>query len=162
MTSNNEVKAKRPCTVWGQTFDSNTVKEVNAVSDHVYILLHGNMIDSFYVETEQDVPRILFEAIQAIANAHRPWLKAEGFQFVEGERYEVLHIHGGTLMHDLGEFGNYGGVQGIDSADFAELGYIKAFKPVVPYDPTDTPEQRLAKEQEAWDAVAGVEVYKEG
>jgi hypothetical protein len=175
MTSNNKVKAPRPCTLskeWEGTglIDSNngyTLKvslipfdgaSIEFVSG--YISYTKNIDCNHPSEVDGEITQAELEVALAIASSQRPWLKEEGFEFVEGERYEVLHMHGGELMHDLGEFGNYGGVQGIGSSTFAEIGYIKAFKPVVPYDPTDTPEQRHAKEQAAWDAVAGVEALE--
>jgi hypothetical protein len=164
MTANNEVKAARPCTLWGQTFDSNTVKEVNAIYDHVYLLLHGKMIDSLYVETRQDVPRILFEAIQAIASAQRPWLKAEGFEFEEGTVYEVLTertAEDGSIYHARNTVyyhaGNSTLISCYDNGTHKNDGYTgkSAFccysKDVLAFKP-------ISDSQEAWDAVAGVEV----
>ena len=183
MTTNNEVKAPRPCTLpegWifkyeRTSLDVSEIYEVNHVhyQDSNYGVLirdrKGNCLAlcklNFDETTEQDlihrtIQAKIQEIIQAIAFAHRPWLKAEGFEFVEGEWYEALHIHGGTLIHDMGEFGKYGEVQGIDSSNFADVGYIKAFKPVILYNPADTQQHRLTKEQEAWDAVAGVEAWE--
>jgi hypothetical protein len=207
MTTNNKVKAPRPCTLWGQTFDSNLVETVmpsfyyyydeSLPADHekhksarASILLKcqkridGHLVSDkleiegkpFFYKTKNEglfaiqgaenlSKQMFFEAIQAIASAQRPWLKAEGFEFVEGVEYwvkfrEVPHILRCTFhkdrRHDDGYefyFGSrddfyYEDIQGCRRDLSIRAVYALAFKPI-------------SDSQEAWDAVAGVEVYKE-
>lgn len=98
----------------------------------------------------------MLEAIQAIASAQRPWLKAEGFEFVEGEVYWVKHNLDRTFIlckHENGEFtpcwsdGTFIRERYAIPSFLAR--HILAFKLI-----DDSPE--------AWDKLAGVEVYKEG
>lgn len=161
----NPIKAPRPCTLWGQTFDSNLVGSVDwyyfedggieiTVEDYI-----GNTLASLNINELEDkqleavtVKAKTQEAIQAIASAQRPWLKAEGFEFVQDEVYMLLNKDGGfaigTPYLDTDDpiflvcdskrntFDNY--------IDFQE---IVAFKPI-------------RDSQEAWDAVAHVEVWE--
>jgi hypothetical protein len=159
MATNNEVKAPRPCTLWGRTFDINQVISVSLNHAKTKAWVYGENYNdlAFYFGTDAEGKQ--FEALQAIASAQRPWLKAEGFEFLEDVEYRLLYepydLEGDDIEHNniltecVGEHSQW--------ADDVTV----AFKPCVPYDPTYTPQQRLAKEQEAWDAVAHVEVYKE-
>jgi hypothetical protein len=138
---------------------------VNAVNDHVYVLTFGyaNLFDSPYVETEEEVQPLLLEAIQAIASAQRPWLKADGFEFVVYKNYNVMtksgltfeaHYNISPLPPTLKHITEYAGVfcrkistsktpDTVVSVINAED--IVAFKPI-------------SDSQESWDAVAHIEV----
>ena len=177
MTTNNEVKAPRPCTLpWGVTFDFNNFKfcslrgglNRNDTLQRVYVKLKdGDTLYSPYY-TEEQAWEVYSKVILAIASAQRPWLKAEGFQFVEGTVYEVLtertaedgsiyharntvyyHASNSTLIscYDNGKHKNDGYTG--KSAFWCYSKNALAFKPI-------------SDSQEAWDAVAGVEVYNEG
>ena len=180
MTTNNEVKAQRLCTLWGQTFDFNDFKfcslrggvNRNDTLQRVYVRLkNGDTLYSPYYNEEQ-AWEVYNQVILAIASAQRPWLKAEGFEFVEGEVYHVLNTYGShffavfrknTPIESLG-CGDYNFSEGFNSSDSKGIYYscedsyymsvgtkkenVVAFKPI-------------SDSQEAWDAVAGVEVYKE-
>ena len=79
MTTNNEVKAPRPCTLWGQTFNSNKVYDIKFQSNNVQIHILGKRTTvSKYVEHSKDLKALRFEAIQAIASAQRPCECAQG------------------------------------------------------------------------------------
>ena len=205
MTTNNEVKAPRPCTLpWGVTFDFNNFKfcslrgglNRNDTLQRVYVKLKdGDTLYSPYY-TEEQAWEVYSKVILAIASAQRPWLKTEGFEFVEGKQYVIPYYVAGdeqdgdrildwyehqgvftfkkkvrwgmgedsegySLFHvTRNQFEGYNAVY--SGTQYHNEAYDpEYFKPYIPYDPTDTPQQRLAKEQEAWDAVAGVEVYKE-
>lgn len=129
MTTNNEVKAPRPCTLWGKTFDSNTVTSFTLFSNRLSVCC-----ELVYRPTRPETltnKEALLEAIQAIASAQRPWLKGEGFEFVDGSYYRIL-----TKNFE----------EHIDTVYNATCSsYVLAFKPI-------------SDSQEAWDAVAGVEV----
>jgi hypothetical protein len=116
MTPNNEVKAPRPCTLWGQTFECPSHALVNIVTwldrfnDRLTLVTVSYRADPLdkkspsvnhniehptyqdrmmttnnYVEDAHNFScKLHFEAIQAIASAQCPWLKAEGFEFVKG------------------------------------------------------------------------------
>ena len=162
MSINNKVKAPRPCTLWGQTFDSNLVESITRKH---YMDKNGNFLHSILVEKHyggRSLAKIrgleygikaFQEALQAIASAQRPWLKAEGFQFVQDVVYKLLHKDGSFLI----------GTPYLDTADsifllcdsnrntfdnHIEFENFVAFKPI-------------SDSEEEWDAVAGVEVYKE-
>jgi hypothetical protein len=145
-------KAQRPCTLWGKTFDSNEVEQVNAVSDHVYIVLSNKIIDSYYYDDKSIITGMLLEAIQAIASAQRSWLKAEGFEFVQDVVYMLLKKDGsftiGTPYLDTDEpiFLLCDSKRNTFDCHI-EFESVLAFKPI-------------SDLQETWDAVAGVEVYK--
>lgn len=162
MTTNNEVKAPRPCTLWEQTLDSNLFRRISVMqvpditSAQVWLDVSTNG-ELNYIKSPTSTDAVLTqkyynEAIQAIASAQRSWLKAEGFEFVQDEVYMLLNKDGGfaigTPYLDTDDpiflvcdskrntFDNY--------IDFQE---IVAFKPI-------------SDSQQAWDAVAGVEVWE--
>jgi hypothetical protein len=91
----------------------------------------------------------LLKAIQAIASAQRPWLSAEGFEFVKNQWYRILCKNGSADQYALfinGKFCTNSGDYKVDT--------ISAFQPFLhPLTPKE-------KVQEAWDAVAYVEVYR--
>jgi hypothetical protein len=152
MTTNKEVKAQRPCTLWGWTFDSNQVISVilNHAKTKVWVYGENYKDLAFYFDTDAEGKQ--FEAIQAIASAQRPWLKAEGFQFMQEVVYMLLHKDGSCMI----------GTPYLDTHDpifllcdsnrntfdkHIEFEAVVAFKPI-------------SDSQEAWDAVAGVEVWE--
>jgi hypothetical protein len=163
MTTNNEVKAPRPCTLWGQTFDSNKFKGFTVFSDTVSIVC--GQYDMPTSEPTTDVPKTTMEAIQAIASAQRQWLKADGFEFEDGQQYEILRDAYHTRCvgffknhKDMG-LGFYNSMhEEAEIVIFLEAAI--SFKPYLEWEINDTPEQRHAKEQEAWEAVSHVEVCK--
>jgi len=162
MTTNNEVKASRPCTLWGQTFDSNlfrriSVMQVNDITSAqiwLYVPVEGELK---YIKSPTSTDGVLTqkyynEAIQAIASAQRPWLKAEGFQFVDGQWYNIMQYGNIVYPYKYDATENSFTNSDLSAKDWNDPYLIKrrdvlAFKPI-----SDT--------QEAWDAVAGVEVYK--
>ena len=153
MTTNNDVKAQRPCTLWGQTFDSNKVYDISVMTDSVCLWLDNNLpcVDS--PDVEEGATKLMFEAIQAIASAQRPWLKAEGFEFVDDEVYWVKHALDKTFLlckHENGEFTPCWS----DGTFVRERYAIPSFlaKNILAFKP-------ISDSQEAWDAVAGVEVW---
>jgi hypothetical protein len=159
MTTNNDVKAPRPFTLpkhWeAEPFDSNKFKGFTILGDTVSIDCGQYKMPTS--DPTKDIAKTLLEAIQAIASAQRPWLKAEGFdEFEQDEWYQVLYFekdYPDDLMQRQVEFiSTFNGecFDGIDESDCVVL----AFKPVTPYNAT--PE----KVQEAWDAVEGVEVWE--
>lgn len=80
--------------------------------------------------------------------ALRSWLKAEGFEFVDGQSYHLLQ----KIEPVVQEYFDHCYCQ--DNRKFygeywVDLKDVVAFKPI-----DDSPE--------AWDKLAGVEVYKEG
>jgi hypothetical protein len=103
MTSNNEVKAPRPCTLWGQTFDSNKFLDIIVFQDTVSI--GCGQFDMPTSEPTTDIHKTTMEAVLAIASAQRPWLKAEGFQFIEGKVYWVKNKLDETFLHCKDELG---------------------------------------------------------
>jgi len=162
MTPNNEVKAPRPCTLpkeWKgeRTFNIYNFTEIEYIyerSDYwtpdcdvcgsirinVYIKTNAS-IDPFrhtqWYDKEKDAIKeaqlFSMEVIRAIASAQRQWLKAKWFQFVDGEEYEIL-----SKAYE----------KHIDTVYNATASdYILAFKPI-------------SDSQEAWDAVAHVEVWE--
>lgn len=181
MTTNNEVKAKRPCTLWGKTFDSNDFVDIiinkqqqgNVPEDggfffDVEVRCIGGKnpyrITGYrdtYNEALLDAQKLTSEAIQAIASSQRPWLNAEGFEFGESIPYYFLRDSGTFEMLSIwnDEFHpcDSTGIP-IDSDDCSEwweteyrdnytLSDFVAFKPI-------------DDSQEAWDAVAHVEVWE--
>ena len=168
MTTNNKVKAPRPCTLWGQTFDSNLVESITRKH---YMDKNGNFLDSILVEKHyggRSLAKIrgleygikaFQEALQAIASAQRPWLKVEGFEGGNGTVVELLYKDGSRC------FGKFDGINSFittwsdghvyyQSKDLEEsdlettnINHFKAFKPI-------------SDSQEAWDEVAGVEVWE--
>lgn len=170
MTTNNRVKAPRPCTLLGKTFpnafDLNIKEWFSQNHDENEPYEYGFTISTYPRSTADACQANLsftnspaystLEAMleaktiawQTIASAQRPWLKAEGFEFDTCVDYIVLcepkdrpYIAQHHHTTDTGE--HFFTVDGKYT-----IGAIVAFKPI-----SDT--------QEAWDAVAGVEVYKE-
>jgi hypothetical protein len=183
MTTNNEVKAPRPCTLWGQTFDIYLIKELSQITNNgypQYVVTGKNRqalaLSPVMPEHEEDISayqnKMLLEASQAIASAQRQWLKAEGFGFVEGEVYHVLDTYGShffaifsrnTPIENLGR-GDYKFSEGFISSDSkgvyysCEDSYYMSVgtkkEDVLAFKP-------ISDSQEAWDELAHVEVYKE-
>lgn len=162
----NQIKAPRPCTVDkmkpNTTFDTSSgVKELEVIErEDLYscywqvlvTFIDGTRTWSDYFNTSKEAYDLLNDLIQAIASAQRPWLKAEGFEFVNGNRYHVLCRNGSfdyVMLFNEGSFYDTSGY-------YYEVGSIIAFQPALhPLTPKE-------KVQESWEAVAGVEVYKEG
>jgi len=174
--SNNEVKAPRPCTLpkeWNgeRTFNVYAFTEIEYIyerSDYwtpycdvcgsirinVYIKTNAS-IDPFrptqWYDKEEDAIKeaqlFSMEAIQAIASAQRPWLKAEGFDFVDSVvDYLVMEETGSIRVAQL-QWVEDGKPNFMVDCQYS-LGNVVAFK-------------LLDDSQEARDAVAHVEVYKE-
>jgi len=162
MTTNNRVKAPRPCTLpkgWTDkgmafktvTFDSNKFQALTVTkldSNSFRLILEADIVRYSEVMSSHDILQLQMQTIQAIASAQRPWLKAEGFEFDTCVDYIVLcepkdrpYIAQHHHTTDTGE--HFFTVDGKYT-----IGAIVAFKPI-------------SDSQEAWKAVEHVEVYKE-
>jgi hypothetical protein len=182
MTTNN-VKAPRPCTTLPEGWVLNskglavdTTNSLQVVWDRdddleltVRIISSSMFTYAYVMVTAEDndtlleiLPSRLYEAYRAIANAQRPWLKAEGFEFVEGEVYWVMHKYDKTYL--LCKFDNkkfypaWSNGDVIETEEEISIYYksdiasfhksdILAFKPI-------------SDSQEAWDAVEKVERWE--
>lgn len=157
MTTNNQVKAPRPCTIEGVTFDSNNLISILARESDFGIFYFDGRSDADY---QTIYTTKLLKAIQAIASAQRPWLKAEWFEFVQGEVVELLYKDGSRC------FGKFDGINAFNTCwsdgfiyyedrhskennlETINISLFNAFKPI-------------SDSEEEWYALAGVEVYKE-
>jgi len=185
MTTNNEFKAPRPCTLSKEwtgkgLIDSNNGYDLqyqttirHRTTPMVFALqilfISGEAIYKKEITTlkEDDAKKAVIDAklevALVIASAQRSWLKAEGFEFDQVTRwYEIIYCY--KDEPDEQYYGVSQFVENMNGWDFDDMEAqdwdIIAFKPIVEIDPADTSQQRLAKEQEAWDEVAGVEVWE--
>jgi hypothetical protein len=143
-----ETKALYFCTLWGQTFDSSDVRQIFDNSGSIYICLSYGRIQSPYF-TIREFPLELLKAIQAIASAQRPWLKAEGFQFKDDCFYRIKlgdspHILTGLYDEPNNLFYVSELYEGGKDFSIPTI-WVTAFKPA-----NDS--------EEAWNAVAGVKI----
>jgi hypothetical protein len=199
MTTNNEVKAPRPCMLpkeWEGTgiIDSNNgyrleISNCSVTDTDIIMFISGSAVYKKVIkvkrpsEYQAEVQKSQIEVALAIASAQRPWLKAEGFEFTplgKGVKvfYRLMHKsgheftgyrivltedqvgqdwdyfrltlpNGGDLPQEyFGSRGNGSLAHGYGLCKSYDLSEILAFKPI-------------SDSQEAWDAVAHVEVYKE-
>jgi hypothetical protein len=149
MSTNNEVKAPRPCTLWGWTFDSNQVISVilNHAKTKVWVYGENYKDLAFYFDTDAEGKQ--FEALQAIASAQRQWLKLEGFQFKDDCFYRIKVGDSPHVLTGLYDKPNnlfyvselYEGGKGFSVPTI----WVTAFKPA-------------DDSQEAWNAVAKIQV----
>jgi hypothetical protein len=104
-----EIKAPRPCTLpkgWTDkgmafktvTFDSNKFQALTVTkldSNSFRLILEADIVHYSEVMSYHDVLQLQMQTIQAIASAQRPWLKAEGFEFVERQQYIIPYYVAG-------------------------------------------------------------------
>jgi hypothetical protein len=162
-----KVKASRPCTLpkdWEGTglIDSNngyilestvcTVSETCTIMFRSGEAVYKKIIPLSVSDYRQAIIDAQIEVALAITDAQRPWLKAEGFEFLEGEVYWVKHKLDETFLlckHENGEFTPCWSDGTFIRERFAIPSFLErhilAFKPI-------------SDSQEAWDAVAHVEV----
>ena len=169
------IKATRPCTI--QDTDSNRfvsfptefISSVSVVitgtsdftTGHIEVAFFKNdfnlekvivyFIKGNDLQHFEEVAKTYFDKVlNAIASAQRPWLKAKGFKFKIEKAYSILTKTGSQHLVAI----RFGGTShkfttltqhGLEDLLLED---VIAFKPI-------------SDSQEAWDALAGVEVYKE-
>lgn len=167
-----EIKALRPCILpKGWVLENNIkqldVSEIFQVS-HVHyrnneygIVLRDrehNCLASLQLDFDETVEKDIIypivqlkiqEIIQAIASAQRPWLKAEGFEFVEGALYEAV-VLGCDTYSVAGKCFYSDGEAYLNVEDARENFSLEeetyAFKPIVPFYST------VEEKQAIWDS----------
>lgn len=163
-------KAERPCTLpWGVTFDFNDFKfcslrgglNRNETLQRLYVkLTNGDTLYSPYY-TEEQAWEVYNQVLLAIASSQSPWLKAEGFEFVEGEVYFIMCRDESTFLiakytnNDfLGDFHMAYSDGNLHNSNYESTpAQRRCYKPVA-FKP-------ISDSQAVWKQYENVEVYKE-